>query len=133
MSNSEVSQKSNDKKSPALFAGMKYSDILTKLLESTIIASNRKDYKTWVELMMNYYSCTSPFIGNREDIKKELESALKVISTWQSPPNSVMQTNIFIKLVGLQTKLVNETIDCLMKTGSNDSGEIDFVMASRGM
>jgi len=128
-----ISETKNDKKSPALFAGMKYSDILTKLIEATVIASNRKDFKTWIELMMNYYACTSPFIGNKDEIREELEGSLKVISTWTGPPNSVMQTNMFIKLVGLQTKLVSETIDCLMKTGASDSGEIDFVMASRGM
>ncbi len=68
-------EKKNDKKSPALFAGLKYSEILTKLLEATIIASNRKDFKTWCELMMDYYSCTSPFIADKKGIWDELENS----------------------------------------------------------
>lgn len=125
--------KTIEKKSPALFAGMKYSDILTKLLEATIIASNRKDFKTWTELMMDYYSCTSPFIGNKQEIWKELVDCLRIISTWTSVPSVQQSTNMFIKLIELKTKLVSETIDCLMKTGANDTGEIDFTLASRGM
>ncbi len=40
---------------------------------------------------------------------------------------------MYIRLIKLKTKLVVETIDCLMKTGANESGELDFVALSRGM
>ena len=131
MSNSD-STTDNNKRSPALFAGLKYSDLLVKMIEATILASNRKDYKTWCELLMNYYSNTSAFMGDKTVIAQELIAVLRTLATWQGPPNPTLSLNMYIRMFELHTKIVEQTIDCLMKSGANESGEMDLTMLSRG-
>jgi hypothetical protein len=122
----------NIKKSPALFAGLKYSDFLVEMLKLTVIANNRKDFKTWNEILMNYFSMTSQFMGNREKLFEEMVAISDVISTWSGSPNPVLSKNMFNRLMKVQIELVRESSECLMKSGANDTGDIDFTMASRG-
>lgn len=125
--------KSDEITNPALYAGLKFYDVLMKKQNAFSAASYTGDLSLWRHALEDYYASTKSYMSatNAADIQTQLRSLDVRISNFiqykERLGNAAQQVhNVLVRdLFKLQTDIMVHTEHLNLKTSKGDNGKFD--------
>lgn len=124
-----IETKNEEKKSPILFAGTKYYDVLMDVLKIVSESAILSDYHRWTTSLHQYFILVSPYISKEkadefEEKLNSLREKCKRIKSIEGKRTTIKSLDE--ELSFLQRNLVIESRELLNKTGGTEELEWKF-------